>query len=87
MSQTKWYLQVIINFLYKEEILKWANGCMEFVYKDLGYTKEWILHSVLYLDEKTPHIHWVLVPLVKKFDKRDYIKDQNYLSILQDNIV
>ena len=79
----------------KEEILKWANGCMEFVYKDLGYTKEQVLQSVLHLDEKTPHIHCVVVPLVKKFDKRvnkerysiskrDYIKDQNYLSILQD---
>lgn len=79
----------------KEEILKWANGCMEFVYNDLGYTKEQVLHSVLHLDERTPHIHCVVVPLVKKFDKRvnkerysiskrDYIKDQNYLSILQD---
>lgn len=79
----------------KEEILRWANGCMEFVYKDLGYTKEQVIQSVIHLDEKTPHIHCVVVPLVKKFDKRvnkerysiskrDYIKDQNYLSILQD---
>ena len=79
----------------KEEILKWANGCMDFVYNDLGYTKEQIIHSVLHLDEKTPHIHCIVVPLVKKFDKRvnkerysiskrDYIKNQNYLSILQD---
>ena len=79
----------------KEEILRWANGCMDFVYKDLGYTKEQVLHSVLHLDEKTPHIHCVVVPLVKKFDKRvnkerysiskrDYIKDQTNLSILQD---
>lgn len=79
----------------KEEILRWANGCMEFIYKDLGYTKEQVIQSVLHLDEKTPHIHCVVVPLVKKFDKRvnkerysiskrDYIKYQNYLSILQD---
>ena len=79
----------------KEEILRWAHGCMEFIYKDLGYTKEQVIQSVLHLDEKTPHIHCVVVPLVKKFDKRvnkerysiskrDYIKDQNYLSILQD---
>lgn len=54
----------------KDEILKWANGCMDFVYNDLGYTKEQILHSVLHLDEKTPPIHCVVVPLVKKFDKR-----------------
>ena len=79
----------------KEEILRWANGCMEFVYKDLGYTKEQVIQSVLHLDEKTPHIHCVVVPLVKKFDKRvnkerysiskrDYIKDQTNLSVLQD---
>ena len=79
----------------KEEILRWANGCMEFVYKDLGYTKEQVIQSVLHLDERTSHIHCVVVPLVKKLDKRvnkerysiskrDYIKDQNYLSILQD---
>lgn len=79
----------------KVEILKWANGCMDFVYNDLGYTKEQVIQSVLHLDKKTPHIHCVVVPLVKKIDKRvnkerysiskrDYIKDQNYLSILQD---
>lgn len=87
--------QEFFKDMAKDEILKWANGCMDFVYNDLGYTKEQILHSVLHLDEKTPHIHCVVVPLVKKFDKRvnkerysiskrDYIKDQNYLSILQD---
>ena len=87
--------QEFFKDMTKDEILKWANGCMDFVYNDLGYTKEQILHSVLHLDEKTPHLHCVVVPLVKKFDKRvnkgrysiskrDYIKDQNYLSILQD---
>ena len=87
--------QEFFKDMTKDEILKWANGCMDFVYNDLGYTKEQVLHSVLHLDERTPHIHCVVVPLVKKFDKRvnkerysiskrDYIKDQNYLSILQD---
>lgn len=68
---------------------------MEFVYKDLGYTKEQVLHSTLHLDEKTPHIHCVVVPLVRKFDKRtntekytiskkQYIKDKAHLSTLQD---
>ena len=79
----------------REEIITWANTCMEFVYNDLGYTKEQILHSVLHLDEKTPHIHCVVVPLVKKLDKRtnterytiskkQYIKDKIHLSQLQD---
>lgn len=38
----------------KEEILRWANTCMEFVYNDLGYTKEQVLHSTIHMDEKTP---------------------------------
>lgn len=79
----------------EEDIMKWADTCMEFVYNDLGYTKEQVLHSVVHLDEKTPHIHCVVVPLVKKLDKRtnterftisknQYIKDNIHLSELQD---
>ncbi len=79
----------------RDDIKDWANTCMEFVYEDLGYTKDQILHSVVHLDEKTPHIHCVVVPLVKKFDKRtnterytiskkQYIKDKIHLSELQD---
>ena len=79
----------------KKQIRKWADTCMEFVYNDLGYTKEQVLHSILHLDEKTPHIHCAVVPLVRKFDKRtntekytiskkQYIKDKSHLSTLQD---
>lgn len=78
-----------------EDLMKWANSCMEFVYEDLGYTKEQILHATLHLDEKTPHIHCVAVPLIRKFDKRtntekytiskkEYIKSNAHLSELQD---
>ena len=78
-----------------DDIKDWADTCMEFVYNDLGYTKEQVLHSVVHLDEKTPHIHCVVVPLVKKFDnrtnterytitKKEYIKDKIHLSQLQD---
>ena len=78
-----------------EDLMKWANTCMEFVYKDLGYTKEQILHATLHVDEKTPHIHCVFVPLIKKLDnrtkterytisKKQYIKDKVHLSQLQD---
>lgn len=83
------------NNMNKEEILKWANTCMDFVYNDLGYKKEQVLHATLHLDEKTPHIHCVVVPLVKKLDKRtnterytiskkQYIKNNLHLSVLQD---
>ena len=78
----------------EEDIMKWADTCMEFVYNDLGYTKEQILHATIHLDEKSPHIHCVVVPLVKKLDKRtnterwtiskkQYIKDKIHLSQLQ----
>ena len=79
----------------KDFILEWANTCMDFVYNDLDYTNEQILHATLHLDEATPHIHCVVVPLVKKLDKRtnterytiskkQYIKDKLHLSQLQD---
>lgn len=83
------------NGMTKEDIKEWADTCMEFVYNDLGYKKEQVLHSVVHLDEKTPHIHCIVVPLVKKFDKRtnterytiskkQYIRDKMHLSELQD---
>lgn len=78
-----------------DDIKNWADACMEFVYKDLGYKEEKILHATVHMDEKTPHIHCVVVPLVKKFDKRtnterytiskkQYIRDKIHLSELQD---
>ena len=79
----------------REQIKEWADTCMEFVYNDLGYKKEQILHTTVHLDEETPHIHCVVVPLVKKLDnrtkterytisKKQYIKDKLQLSRLQD---
>ena len=79
----------------KEEIKEWADTCMEFVYEDLGYTKEQVLHATVHLDEETPHLHCVVIPLIKKLDKRTnterytiskkaYIKDKIHLSELQD---
>lgn len=79
----------------KDDIMLWANTCMDFVYNDLDYTKEQVLHATIHLDEATPHIHCVVVPLVKKLDKRtnterytiskkQYIKDKIHLSQLQD---
>lgn len=79
----------------REEIVNWAECCMDFVYEDIGYDKWQILNAAIHLDEKTPHLHCVVVPLIKKFDKRSnqekwtiskkqYMKDKNYLSTLQD---
>ena len=83
------------NNMTKEDIKEWADTCMEFVYNDLGYKKEQVLHATVHMDEKTPHIHCVVVPLVKKYDKRtnserytiskkQYIRDKIHLSELQD---
>ena len=79
----------------KKDIKKWADTCMQFVYEDLGYTKEQVLHATVHMDEKTPHLHCVVVPLIKKFDKRTntlkytiskkhYMKSGAYISELQD---
>lgn len=79
----------------KDDIIDCANTCMEFVYKDLGYTKSQVLHATIHLDEETPHFHCVVIPLVKKYDKRtnterytiskkQYIRDKYHLSELQD---
>lgn len=79
----------------KKDIKKWADTCMDFVYKDLGYTKEQVLYATVHTDEKTPHLHCVVVPLIKKFDKRTnaekytiskkhYMKSGAYISELQD---
>ena len=81
--------------MLKDDIMLWANTFMEFVYNDLGYKKEQVLHATIHLDEATPHIHCVVVPLIKKLDKRtnterytiskkQYIKDKIHLSELQD---
>lgn len=78
----------------KDELMKWANETMNFVYEDLGYTKEQVLHAVIHTDEKVPHLHCVVVPLIKKYDKRtgtikftiskrSFIKDDIHLSKLQ----
>ena len=56
----------------KDEIVKWANCCMDFVYEDIGYERWQVLNATIHLDEKTPH------------SKKHYMKDKNYLSTLQD---
>ena len=79
----------------KDDIKEWADTCMEFVYNDLGYKKEQVLHATIYMDEITPYVHCVVVSLIKKYDKRtnterytiskkQYIRDKIYLSELQD---
>ncbi|NLC96653.1 MAG: hypothetical protein GX675_03690 [Erysipelotrichaceae bacterium] len=78
-----------------DTIKKWGNTCLKFIYQDLGYEKWQILNATIHMDETTPHLHCVLVPLVKKFDKRtntekytlskkQYINGIEHLRELQD---
>ncbi len=87
--------KIFFDSLSKDELMRWANTVLDFVYEDMGYKKEQIIHATLHMDEKTPHIHLVVIPLVKKFDKRinkerysipkkAYIKSSIHLSELQD---
>lgn len=54
----------------KDDIREWANASLDFVKKEVGISEENILHAVVHMDETTPHLHVVAVPLVKKFDGR-----------------
>lgn len=80
----------------REDIQKWAETSLAFVTDDLGISKDNIIHAVVHMDEKTPHLHVMAVPLVKKYDKRAkrektsislsyYTKDdREHMSHLQD---
>lgn len=79
----------------REEIREWANESLDFVKRDIGISEENILHAVVHMDEKTPHLHVVAVPLVNKYDGRSkkevwqinrkhFIPTKDDLSQLQD---
>lgn len=79
----------------KEDIKKWAEESLNFVIKDVGIKKENIIHAIVHMDEKTPHLHVVAVPLVKTYNKkqnkdvwsisrRQFINGKNQLSQAQD---
>lgn len=59
----------IFKDMSENDIKLWADTCMEFIYRDLSYTKDQVLHSTIHLDEKTLHIHCVVILLIKKLDK------------------
>ena len=84
-----------VKSLDRDDLVKFGNVCKDFVINDLGYKPEQIIQMVMHNDERTPHVHCTVVPLVKKYDKRtnterytiskkQYIKDKIHLSQLQD---
>jgi len=54
----------------REEIEKWAETSLDFITKKIGIEEKNVLHAVVHMDEKTPHLHVVAVPLVEKYDGR-----------------
>ncbi|WP_242238225.1 MobV family relaxase [Bacillus cereus group sp. BfR-BA-01316] len=54
----------------KEEIEDWAKQSFEFLEKDIGITKNKIIHAAVHMDERTPHLHVVAVPLIQAYDGR-----------------
>ena len=81
--------------LNRNDIKKWAEKSLDFVTKDLGIERRNILHAIVHMDEKTPHLHVVAVPLVKTYNKkqnkdvwsisrRQYINGKSQLSKAQD---
>lgn len=79
----------------RDQIETWAKDSLEFVTKDIGITKDKIIHASVHMDEKTPHLHVVAVPLVKAYDgrrkqevlqinRKQFIKTREDLSKLQD---
>lgn len=59
-----------VKNLDRDDLIKFGNVCKDFVIKDLGYKPEQILQMIMHNDEKTPHVHCTVVPLVRKYDKR-----------------
>ena len=79
-NETKRYFQTAYNFV--------AN------YKELG--EKYILSAKVHMDESTPHLHLVFVPVVRKLDKKsektvnriacsEYWKGKDSYKKLQDN--
>lgn len=67
-----------------EQIEEWAKASLEFVIDSVGIEKKNVLHAVVHMDEKTPHMHIVAVPLVEKYDGR---KKQNVLAISRKHLI
>lgn len=83
------------NYMTNDDIKIWAEKSLDFVTKDLGIEKKNILHAVVHMDEKTPHLHVIAVPLVKTYNKkqqrdiwsisrRQFISGKVQLSSMQD---
>lgn len=84
------------NSIGEEETQRFFKTAFCFVksYKNLG--EKYILSANVHLDEETPHLHLVFIPVVHSFDKKsgkvtdkiccsDFWKGRDSYKILQDN--
>ena len=84
------------NSIGEEETQRFFKTAFSFVksYKNLG--EKYILSANVHLDEATPHLHLVFIPVVHSFDKKsgkvtdkiccsDFWKGRDSYKILQDN--
>lgn len=83
------------NNIGEEETKRYFKTAYDFVcqYKDLG--EQYILSSKVHMDEETPHMHLVFIPVVHATDKRgnnidkiacsEFWKEKDSYRILQDN--
>lgn len=67
-----------------KEVREWAETSLKFVTDKIGINKDNVLHAVVHMDEKTPHLHVVAVPLVEKYDGR---KKENVLAISRKHFI
>lgn len=68
----------------RQEVREWAENSLKFVTDKIGINKDNVLHAVVHMDEKTPHLHVVAVPLVEKYDGR---KKENVLAISRKHFI
>lgn len=58
----------IMNAMTREELLRWAKDSVDWAKKMWG--EENVVSASLHVDEKTPHIHLIVVPIVKGQSRR-----------------
>lgn len=68
----------------RDEIEKWAKTSLDFITEKIGIEEKNVLHAVVHMDEKNPHLHVVAVPLVEKYDGR---RKQDVLAISRKHFI
>jgi len=68
-----------------EKFKKWVKANIEFMKEEFG-GKENIVRCSLHMDEKTPHLHFVTVPLTKdgRLSAKEVLGDRKEMSARQD---